>query len=46
MAEVLAVKNAVQLPRDMAVASAKDALDVQANDPGGIICGVAPRAVD
>lgn len=46
MAEVLAVKNAVQLPRDMEVAGAKDALDVQANDPGGIICGVAPRAID
>ncbi|MGA1733278.1 MAG: XdhC family protein, partial [Burkholderiaceae bacterium] len=42
MAEVMAVKNAVQLPRDMEVASAKDALDIQANDPGAVICGIVP----
>lgn len=38
MAEVLAVKNNVTLPRDMAVAHAKDALAVPANDPGAPVC--------
>ncbi len=41
MAEVLAVKNGVVLPRDMDVAQAKNQRAVQANDPGAIVCGVA-----
>jgi xanthine dehydrogenase accessory factor len=41
MAEVLAVKNGVVLPRDMEVAQAKNLRAVQANDPGAIVCGVA-----
>jgi len=41
MAEVLAVKNGVVLPRDMEVGQAKDLRAVQANDPGAIVCGVA-----
>ncbi len=40
MAEVLAVKNGVTLPRDMAVADAKNELAVQHNDPGLLVCGV------
>ena len=40
MAEILAVKNGVTLPRDMAVAQAKDSLATPANDPGGLVCGV------
>jgi xanthine dehydrogenase accessory factor len=32
MAEVLAVKNGVPLPRDLAVGPAKDQLDVAPND--------------
>ena len=42
MAEILAVKNGVTLPRDMGVAKAKNDRDVSANDPGGLVCGV-PR---
>ncbi|GAB3649266.1 XdhC family protein [Ramlibacter alkalitolerans] len=41
MAEVLAVKNGVALPRDMEVGQAKNLRAVQANDPGAIVCGVA-----
>jgi xanthine dehydrogenase accessory factor len=40
MAEVLAVKNGVTLPRDMEVAQAKNLLAVQGNDPA-LVCGVA-----
>jgi xanthine dehydrogenase accessory factor len=40
MAEVLAVKNGVTLPRDMEVAQAKNLRAVQGNDPA-IVCGVA-----
>ena len=40
MAEILAVKNGVTLPRDMAVAQAKDSWATPANDPGGLVCGV------
>ncbi|AEG92431.1 XdhC family protein [Ramlibacter tataouinensis] len=40
MAEILAVKNGVPLPRDLDVARAKDQLAVQANDPGALVCGV------
>jgi xanthine dehydrogenase accessory factor len=42
MAEILAVKNGVQLPRDMEVSHAKDLLAVAPNDPGELVCGV-PR---
>ena len=38
MAEVLAVKNGVTLPRDMEVAQAKNLRAVQENDAGGIVC--------
>jgi xanthine dehydrogenase accessory factor len=41
MAEVLAVKNGVVLPRDMEVGQAKNLRSVQANEPGEIACGVA-----
>jgi xanthine dehydrogenase accessory factor len=41
MAEVLAVKNGVTLPRDMEVGQAKNLRAVQGNDPGDIVCGVA-----
>jgi xanthine dehydrogenase accessory factor len=43
MAEVLAVKNGVALPRDMEVAQAKNLRAVQENDPGTLVCGVASR---
>ena len=42
MAEILAVKNGVTLPRDMDVAQAKNDRAVPANDPGALVCGV-PR---
>jgi xanthine dehydrogenase accessory factor len=38
MAEILAVKNGVTLPRDMSVASAKNELAVAHNDPGMLVC--------
>ncbi len=41
MAEVLAVKNGVLLPRDMEVAQAKNELAVAGNDAGDLVCGVA-----
>ena len=41
MAEILAVKNGVALPRDMDVAQAKNDLAILANDPGELVCGVA-----
>lgn len=48
MAEILAVKNGVKLPRDMDVAWAKNDLLVPANDPGettvGLVCGVPGKA--
>ncbi len=44
MAEILAVKNNVTLPRDMHVAHAKNELAIKANDPGVLVCGI-PRAV-
>ena len=40
MAEVLAVKNGVTLPRDMEVGQAKNLRAVQGNDPGAVVCGV------
>lgn len=38
MAEILAVKNGVTLPRDMEVAAAKDLRAVAQNDPGALVC--------
>ncbi len=43
MAEILAVKNGVTLPRDMDVAQAKNDRAVPANDPGDLVCSV-PRS--
>lgn len=40
MAEVMAVKNGVTLPRDMEVGTAKTLRDTPHNDPGGMVCGV------
>jgi xanthine dehydrogenase accessory factor len=42
MAEILAVKNGVPLPRDMDVGTAKDQLAVAANEPGALVCGTRP----
>ena len=42
MAEILAVKNGVTLPRDMDVAQAKNERAIIANDPGELVCAV-PR---
>ena len=42
MAEILAVKNGVTLPRDMDVAQAKNDRAVLPNEPGALVCGV-PR---
>mgnify|MGYP002479060378 CR=1 FL=1 len=44
MAEVLAVKNGVALPRDMDVAHAKNERAVAHNDPGVMVCAVRERA--
>lgn len=44
MAEVLAVKNGVVLPRDMEVAQAKNERAVIANEPGELVCGVDREA--
>ncbi len=41
MAEVLAVKNNVRLPREMAVAQAKEEQAVAHDEPGALVCGVA-----
>jgi xanthine dehydrogenase accessory factor len=38
MAEILAVKNGITLPRDMQVLHAKNERDVSANDPGAMVC--------
>ena len=40
MAEILAVKNGVTLPRDMEVAQAKNDREQAHNDPGALVCGV------
>ena len=45
MAEILAVKNGVTLPRDMDVAQAKNDRAVSANDAGDLVCGVPLRVV-
>jgi xanthine dehydrogenase accessory factor len=44
MAEVLAVKNGVVLPRDMAVAQAKNDLALPQNEAGALVCGIPGRA--
>ena len=44
MAEVLAVKNNVRLPREMDVAQAKEVQGVIHDDPGAVVCGVAQQA--
>ena len=43
MAEILAVKNGVTLPREMEVARAKNEQSVARNDPGDLVCGVRER---
>ncbi|CAN7565747.1 XdhC family protein [Acidovorax sp. LjRoot74] len=40
MAEILAVKNGVALPRDVEVARAKNEREQAHNDPGALVCGV------
>lgn len=40
MAEILAVKNGVTLPRDMEVARAKNDRELAHNDLGALVCGV------
>jgi len=40
MAEILAVKNGVVLPRDMAVGEAKNQREIPPNDPDDLVCGV------
>ncbi len=45
MAEILAVKNGVTLPRDMGVANAKNGQDIPANDAGANVCA-PPHTVD
>jgi xanthine dehydrogenase accessory factor len=39
MAEILAVKNGVQLPRDVDVSHAKNERAVVPNDAGAVVCG-------
>ena len=43
MAEILAVKNGVTLPRDMDVAHAKNDRAISANDPGDLVCSAPAR---
>jgi len=45
MAEVLAVKNGVVLPRDLEVAHAKNERAVVHNEPGELVCGVRPSGL-
>ncbi|GAB2485304.1 XdhC family protein [Comamonas humi] len=40
MAEILAVKNGVALPRDVDVSQAKNERELAPNDPGMLVCGV------
>ena len=44
MAEILAVKNNVPLPREMDVAQAKNHLALAHNDPGVMVCSTARPA--
>jgi xanthine dehydrogenase accessory factor len=41
MAEILAVKNGVALPREMGVAQAKDGSEVPADRHNALVCGVS-----
>ncbi|MDD0816853.1 XdhC family protein [Curvibacter sp. HBC28] len=43
MAEILAVKNGVTLPRDMAVAQAKNERDTPHHAPDDLVCGLPSR---
>lgn len=43
MAEILAVKNGVPLPRDIQVGPAKDDLSLSQNDPGTLVCNPIGR---
>jgi xanthine dehydrogenase accessory factor len=43
MAEILAVKNGVTLPREMEVARAKNEQAVAHNDVGELVCGIGER---
>ena len=43
MAEILAVKNGVTLPREMEVARAKNEQAVARNEPGDLVCAVGER---
>lgn len=43
MAEILAVKNGVTLPREMEVARAKDEQSIAHNDPAELVCGIEER---
>lgn len=43
MAEILAVKNGVPLPRDIQVGPAKDDLSLSKNDPGTLVCNPIGR---
>lgn len=45
MAEILAVKNGVTLPRDLDVAQAKNDRAIVANDPGELVCVPARERV-
>ena len=45
MAEVLAVKNGVTLPRDLEVAHAKNERAVVHHEPGELVCGVRPSGL-
>jgi xanthine dehydrogenase accessory factor len=46
MAEVLAVKNGVDLPQTMDVAHAKNERALSPNDPGSLVCGLGRAAGD
>jgi xanthine dehydrogenase accessory factor len=43
MAEILAVKNGVTLPRELEVAHAKDQQALPHNDPGVLVCAAPQR---
>jgi xanthine dehydrogenase accessory factor len=43
MAEILAVKNGVPLPRDIQVGPAKDDLAMSPNEPGAMVCHTSDR---
>ena len=45
MAELLAVKNGVNLPRDIQVGPAKDDLAVQENHADALACGIGMAAI-